>query len=192
MNPSDTELAKVLRDLAARGPQQAPPELGRKLENAFVRHHAHRRRRRAAWLVSLATCAVLAVVLLLARRSPAPSQTATILPPAQAQSAPATATAPPAQAVAQSKPTSKLRARRRVAGARVAATADFVALPSFDSALPISQSQIVRVEMPASDLQLVGFPVDGDLMQRRIVADVLVGHDGVPLAVRLVRTDLAH
>ncbi len=65
---------------------------------------------------------------------------------------------------------------------------DFVALPTFDPAIPVGESRMVRVDMPGSALQLIGYPVDGQLLDRRILTDVLVGQDGMPYAVRLVNT----
>ncbi len=68
----------------------------------------------------------------------------------------------------------------------------FVALPMLDPAVPPGQSRLVRMEMPGSALQLIGYPITEDLLERRVVADVLVGQDGVPYAVRLVRTEVTH
>jgi hypothetical protein len=65
---------------------------------------------------------------------------------------------------------------------------DFIALPTFDPAVPVGESRMVRMDLPGSALQLIGYPVDGQLLDRLIVADVLVGEDGLPYAVRLVRT----
>ncbi len=68
------------------------------------------------------------------------------------------------------------------------ASGDFVALPTFDPAIPLGQSRMVRLDMPGSDLQLIGYPVNEQLLERRVLTDVLVGQDGVPYAVRLVQT----
>jgi len=74
----------------------------------------------------------------------------------------------------------------------VIAAGDFIALPSFDSAVPLGDSRMVRVDLPGSALQLIGYPIDGQLLDRRIVADVLVGQDGLPYAVRLVNARNLH
>ncbi len=69
---------------------------------------------------------------------------------------------------------------------------DFVALATFDPAIPPGPSRIVRVDMTGSALQLIGYPVDGQLLDRRILTDVLVGQDGMPYAVRFVQTRNVH
>jgi hypothetical protein len=74
----------------------------------------------------------------------------------------------------------------------VIAAGDFIALPSFDSAVPLGDSRMLRVDLPGSALQLIGYPIDGQLLDRRIVADVLVGQDGLPYAVRLVNAPNLH
>lgn len=72
------------------------------------------------------------------------------------------------------------------------ASSDFIALPSFDPDIPIGQARMIRVELPGSDLQIIGYPVYEDLLQRRVLADVLVGQDGQPYAVRLIQTRTIH
>lgn len=80
----------------------------------------------------------------------------------------------------------------RAEGPTVATSSDFVALPMFDPAVPIGPSRMVRIDMPGSDLQLMGYPVNEQLLERRVVTDVLVGQDGMPYAVRLVQTRSDH
>ena len=63
----------------------------------------------------------------------------------------------------------------------------FVALPTFDFAIPIDHLEIVRVDLPGRDLRLVGFPVSEEIADRRVVADVLLAQDGTPYALRLVQ-----
>ena len=63
----------------------------------------------------------------------------------------------------------------------------FVALPTFDPAIPIDHLEMVRVDLPGRALRLVGFPVSEEVADRRIVADVLLAQDGTPYALRLVQ-----
>ena len=63
----------------------------------------------------------------------------------------------------------------------------FVALPSFDPAAPTDGLEIVRLEMPATVLRLVGFPIREDVSEYRVVADVLLAQDGTPYALRFVQ-----
>jgi hypothetical protein len=59
-------------------------------------------------------------------------------------------------------------------------------LPSFDPAVPLENSQVIRLQMPGGALALVGIPVAPDLADQPIVADIAVAQDGRPYAVRLV------
>jgi hypothetical protein len=86
------------------------------------------------------------------------------------------------------KPESKPRSHHAGPSPAPVETVDFVALPSFDPAIPVGESRMVRMDLPGSALQLIGYPVDGQLLDRRILTDVLVGQDGMPYAVRLVNT----
>lgn len=63
----------------------------------------------------------------------------------------------------------------------------FVALPSYDPAINTGDLQVVRLELSGADLRLVGAPVGEDLSDRRMLADVVVGRDGTPYAVRFVQ-----
>ncbi|HLQ79326.1 MAG TPA: hypothetical protein VK210_18340 [Terriglobia bacterium] len=105
-------------------------------------------------------------------------------------------TAPPSQAnvaVEQPKSNSTQRKFSRKAassqtGKKPEIAADrFVALPTFDFAIPIDHLEIVRVNLPGRDLRLVGFPVSEEIADRRVVADVLLAQDGTPYALRLVQ-----
>jgi hypothetical protein len=51
---------------------------------------------------------------------------------------------------------------------------------------------MVRMDLPGSALQLIGYPVDEELLERRVLTDVLVGQDGMPYAVRFVQTRTSH
>jgi hypothetical protein len=48
--------------------------------------------------------------------------------------------------------------------------------------------QIVRVEVPRSALASLGFQVNPQRADEPITADVVLGHDGVARAIRLVQT----
>lgn len=64
---------------------------------------------------------------------------------------------------------------------------DFQSYPPGGAIVPFERGQIVRVAMPGSALVAMGFPIDGDRAGDRFTADVLVGEDGLPRAIRLVR-----
>ena len=67
------------------------------------------------------------------------------------------------------------------------ATSDFVPVPYGEDLSPDDSGLVVRVSMTRSALGSLGYPVDeldaGDVIQ----ADLLVGEDGLPRAVRLVQ-----
>lgn len=196
-------LSEALRELAATSPQ-ASPELGARLQEAFARHHAQRRlRRRAAVAAGLAACLVTALAWLTTAkqarevRKP-PAQVAKTLAPEQQLGAPRLAqrsavsvTSPAAKSRGRGKQLSKAR-NHSVEAPVVIAAGDFIALPSFDSAVPLGDSRMLRVDLPGSALQLMGYPIDGQLLDRRVEADVLVSQDGSPYAVRLVNARNLH
>ncbi len=62
--------------------------------------------------------------------------------------------------------------------------ADFVPYPPGGSIQPFESAQILRVTLPGSALVAMGFPIDGDRAGERFTADVLVGEDGLPRAIR--------
>lgn len=207
MSPQRDTLSDALRELGSASPQ-ASPALQSQLGEAYVRHHARRQLRQGvAAVMALAVCVGISLYWLtgrgqVARRNvvePAPTTAQT--PPAAPQIvAPAhSPELPQARTIAKSAakphlPPSGVKRLRNVnvdAPATVEA-ADFIALPTFDPAIPVGESRLVRMDLPASDLQLIGYPVDGQLLDRRIVTDVLVGQDGMPYAVRLVQTRNVH
>jgi len=186
MNLPDNRLTAALRHLSANGPRSAPPALGNLLQTEFRRHHLRRRRERNARILLAAACFAVSIGAFLILR-PHASNTAAIHEPLQ--------TKLPSQAnhserLAEPK-TTLLRAVNSRASHRTrknpASAADrFVALPTFDPAMPIDHLEMVRVDLPGRALRLVGFPVSEEVADRRVVADVLVAQDGTPYALRLV------
>lgn len=219
MSPQRDALSEALREMAAASPE-ASPELGDRLSRAFARHHVRQRRKRAAIVFGLAACLVMSAYWLRPHRAPeaarvaAPVPQITQLPNVSSQPKAATVEhasvhpkiaatgtaklpAPPvARASARprtpAKPEAKARSRDAEAPAAAVDAGDFVALPTFDPAIPVGESQMVRMDLPGSALQLIGYPVDGQLLDRRILTDVLVGQDGMPYAVRLVQARNVH
>jgi hypothetical protein len=64
---------------------------------------------------------------------------------------------------------------------------DFVPVPFSDGLMPYENAAVVRVQMPRSALASLGFPVSEDAAAQLINADLLIGQDGQPRAVRLVQ-----
>jgi hypothetical protein len=119
---------------------------------------------------------------------PRPSNTAATHEPPQITlpsrpniSAGLTATKTTQHGAVRSRPSNSIRKNPASAADR------FVALPTFDPAIPIDHSEIVRVDLPGRALRLVGFPVSEEFADRRVVADVVLAQDGTPYALRLVQ-----
>ena len=61
--------------------------------------------------------------------------------------------------------------------------------PLMDPAPPFERGQLLRVELPASAMQIVGLPVREEYLAQPIHADVLVGEEGLPRAIRFVKIE---
>ena len=58
--------------------------------------------------------------------------------------------------------------------------------PLMDPAPPLGRGQLLRVELPASAMQMVGLPVREERLADPVEADVLLGEEGLPRAIRFV------
>lgn len=58
--------------------------------------------------------------------------------------------------------------------------------PLMDSPPPFERGQLVRVVVPAETMRTVGLPVAPERWNDRVQADVLVGEEGMPRAIRFV------
>jgi hypothetical protein len=65
-------------------------------------------------------------------------------------------------------------------------TADFYPLPDADGLPPVESAMVVRVQLPMSSLELIGFPMNQDRDSDPVEAEVLLGQDGLARGVRLV------
>jgi hypothetical protein len=65
----------------------------------------------------------------------------------------------------------------------------FYALPYAESSGRVFSGEIVRVKLTGSALPAIGFPValNGDRAAEQITADLFLGENGLPLAIRFVR-----
>ncbi len=160
-NPSrsDELLSAKLRHLGRSSPIAASPEVEGLLVNAFRRHH---RRRKVLQMTT-----IVAVLVLIAGGSRWQRYAADHRPLTK-------------HIVVESQ-TSGLQQKAAAIGIEA-----FVSLPSFAFSEPNEDLRIIRVEMPASSLRLLGARVNDDLITQRVVADLLVGVDGTPYAFKLV------
>jgi hypothetical protein len=195
MNPTEDGLAKLMRALADTSPQGAPPELYVRLSEQFQRHHRRVRRKRAIIVGGLVASLLIAAVW---RAFPHAEHSVSVATnPPNVIRHPLTGTLkqpnvrpknPKVALQRPVKPRLKITRARSIPSPRIIADRDFIALPSYDPAIPIDQVRIVHLETTGSALQLVGYPVDGEFLQRRVLADVLVGQDGQPFAIRIIET----
>ncbi len=176
---------------------QAPAHVEASLLAAFRQKAASpaRARRKLSWA---GAAAVVALAGWLLSEQPwhkpnlvpvANIQASPTLPPSASQ--PATAPAEN-QAGARKRVAEHLSPRRRSrsAGSVAAQMAnEFIALPPGDSAYPLGEGMVVRVELPRSAPALVGLPVGGGDISGTVTADVVLGQDGVARAIRFVQPE---
>lgn len=62
---------------------------------------------------------------------------------------------------------------------------EFIALPYAQSEVPLEQPVIVRMQIPVSELGVMGMPLAPPMGKEKVDADLLVGQDGIARAVRL-------
>ncbi len=82
--------------------------------------------------------------------------------------------------------------RRKRSGIRPKATtsedeAEFIVLANENQLVPLESGQVLRVEIPASALISMGLRITTEDVSKPVLADLLVGQDGLPRAIRFVR-----
>lgn len=191
---------QALRTLAENDRERkASPEVEARLVGAFhLRHARHARRvrliRRGTLWAGIATLAAgLVIALLLGpNRTPRPVVSAApvvSLVPETARPAPEVEPTPRvAQAPRKLAPKAvALQRSERQPEPREVVT-DFFPLmnpsPSFE------RGQMLRVQLPAAAMQTVGLPVREEHLDDLVQADVLVGEEGMPRAIRFVTFDV--
>jgi hypothetical protein len=183
--PSEALLSAALHRLAKSSPGGAPEQLGANLARSFRKHHARRRRAKVAGWAALAACLIVAAVLAfrLAARNEAPVSPRVAVQAQLEQSPSVVGKAP--QPLAGHSESARTIARSNTPTS--IQDSGFVPLPTYDPEVGTGDLQVVRLELSGADLRLVGAPVAEDFSDRRILADVAVGRDGTPYAVRFVQ-----
>jgi len=177
---SEDKVLQALKALAEndRDRQASFAVEARLLSDFRSRRASHRWR----WVgIAAIAAGVVLVVLLSTNRAPKPAVSA-VPAPAQVprqEAAPVVAVAAPAPRKAGRK-MPRLQAREVVT--------DF--FPLMDPAPPFERGQMLRVQLPAAAMRTVGLPVREDHLADPIQADVLVGEEGMPRAIRFVRFDV--
>jgi hypothetical protein len=170
MNENEQQLLEGLKALATLEPLEASPRVEQTLLATFRARAEHRRRTiwasTAAALV--ATAAAIAVLFFAPirwhRNTEAPQVASELQSPA--------ASLPAAQyAVVRTDDLAS----------------SFYPLPEADELPPVETTLVVRVQLPVSSLQLMGFSIDEDASAEPVQAEVLLGQDGLARGVRLIQ-----
>lgn len=170
MNENEQQLLEGLKALAAMEPLQASPRVEQTLRATF-RARAERRRR-TIWASTAAALVATAAAIAVLFFAPVPWHRNTEAPPV-ASDLPAPAASVPAAQYAVVR-TDEL-------------AASFYPLPEADDLPPLETTLVVRVQLPVSSLQLMGFPLDEDGGAEPVQAEVLLGQDGLARGVRLIQ-----
>ena len=193
----DPDLISSLREQDEHTPQPDWDAMELRLLDAFANHRVTREPRRWRWV------AAAAVVVLTAGASwrfvsfapVAPTRSATETPHVETpRLLAATALVPPAAAavpmpVAGAARVHPPRARRAPADDATEQFAGFATLPGAGALPDFESGHIVRIEVPVAGLPAYGWDLVPDATPAVVLADLLVGQDGVPRAIRLASTN---
>jgi hypothetical protein len=193
-------LSAGLRALARSIDEPSFDAMGARLQAAFAAHHAPAQRVPVPrWVQAAAAIALIAGAVIVWRVVAAPkpeprhelSAVASkpvdppLLPVGGAPVTPDRSLAPPQGHTAPQR-TSRTTTRGRAP--RVIRAEGFVALPSAVGLPDFESGQIVRLELPLAMLPSYGIQIVPDARGPQVEADLLVGQDGQPRAIRLIST----
>ena len=193
--------------------ESASPTLKTELLAAFAKLHTPERnfvihtapqRNFPYWQLAAAAAVILAVIsgALLMRGSSTPTEIAKIeaAPSASPVVTPAATPAlmteqakvdvTPSQAVTRSNRVRTMRARserNEIAALAQETTTEYLPLTYMSDQTALQTGVVVRVEIPRATLLSMGLPMNTDRGNTLVKADVVVGDDGVPRAIRLVQ-----
>lgn len=160
------ELLKALADSDRE--REAPPAVEMRLRASFRRKY-----KRRIWPYLAAVAALAAGIALLMIRVPKPQtmDIAVVTPPAPLLEAPR----PAAHKIAQ-RPSPR------------EVVTEFY--PLMEDPLPFEGGELLRVSLPAVAMRSVGVSVSEDRLGELVQADVLVGQEGLPRAIRFVNASV--
>jgi len=176
---SEDQVLQALRALAESDcEREAPPAVEASLLGEFrERRHSYKWR----WIggAAIAAGAVLAVLLSMNHVA---RPVVSVLPPVT----PVPRAAAPV--ISSRAPAASTVVRRMARPQAHEVVTEF--FPLIDSAPPFERGQMLRVQLPAAAMRTVGLPVGEDHLADPIQADVLVGEEGMPRAIRFVGFDV--
>lgn len=186
--PSEALLSSALRRLASAGDSKAPAEIERALLDRFRHHHRRRRDLRLIAATAIAACLIVTALLLNTQPGGHAHKSVKAVVPQPSKGTPAETLGRPG--LAEGKVLFPHRAVQAAATQHppsIAEGEEFVPLPSYDPAMASGELQVVRVELPESDLRILGAPMAGDLSDQPVIVDFITDRDGTPYALRLVQ-----
>ncbi len=176
---SEDRVVEALRALSEQdASREASPEVEARLRVQFQSRGRRRAWRRTAVWATAAAAAMVVFFVVTNRKPPAPA-------PVRGVVTQAVVVQPEA---ALAVPVKTARRVRKSATRPQEVVTDF--FPLMDPAPPFERGQLLRVELPASAMQMVGLPVREDRLADSVQADVLVGEEGLPRAIRFVSFEL--
>jgi hypothetical protein len=180
---------QVLQALAALAENdretEAPPEVEARLLGAF----RSRRRSGRRWLAISALAAGLVIALMLWPNRMHRSAVSAVRPVSLVTE---TARPAPVPVAVETTVRAPRKSARRVAAVRQPESHEVVTdfFPLMNPAPSFGRGQMLRVQLPAAAMQTVGLPVREEHLDDLVQADVLVGEEGMPRAIRFVRFDV--
>jgi hypothetical protein len=178
---------QALRALADNDRErEAPPEVEARLLGTF---RARRIRRGRLWAAIAATAAALVITALWwTNRAPQPAVSAV----SPVSRVPEAAQPNPVPAAGANVARTPRKLPRKVAAVRQPESREVVTdfFPLMNPAPSFGRGQMLRVQLPAAAMQTVGLPVREEHLDDLVQADVLVGEEGMPRAIRFVRFDV--
>jgi plasmid stabilization system protein ParE len=189
-------LERALRTLAeTTDAERSAAQLEPVLRTVFQQQKRVRQSPVASWLaIGIAAALLLSVGVVSRQRIFAPERRSTILATAhsvQSENVSNAQIPEPAAKLAQEtrkhgKSRPRVPAQRREGEEFVTG---FYALPYAENSDHIMSGEVVRVQLRGSALPGIGFPMalNGDTAAEQITADLIVGENGLPLAIRFVR-----
>lgn len=198
------ELTAALQSLSAEAQSWiASPEIEGRLEAAFAAHlgpdaaMAPSDRQNDRWVYALALAAVIALAVWIGKQPPRrpveAARTASVprgdvKPPPIAPGPPAMEPAPSRTAAPAVKRGRRPNRRPPVQVPQVRSV-EFVTIPSAVGLPDLESGSVVRVELPVAALPGYGVELAPNVLNTTVQADVLVGQDGQPRAIRLITAE---
>lgn len=189
MNGAD-RLEQALRALREADVDRGAPIAARtRLQAAFREHHSNARRRSWWRWTAVGVCAAASFIAVWRFSLPAtvnyPGPVAVVVHPAPLaapEMVPATVDAPKRKVAKRPRSAVAAAPQHSAPGPGVE---EFIKLPYAPPFSASDYGQVMRVRLPRQSLRSMGLPVNEDRFFDRVPADLLLGEDGVPRAIRL-------